>query len=203
MKILAILIILYSLIFARQNPFKPMIDETVLPATTNKVEKLPNFKKLRIELPSDARALESIKLLYKSVDGSVKTTELKINKTINWHKPIFLYQKIDKKDKKDKWVYKSINPLSFISFRLMKSSVKIVTNDKKIRKFHLTNPFRVVIDFKREANFLTKRVKLRRPPFIDLNIGNHNGFYRVVIVFDSSYRYKIEKIDGGYILNMQ
>jgi len=192
---------------ARQNPFKPVIDETVLPMTTNRVEKLPDFKKLRIDLPNDARSLNSIRLFYKSVDGSIKTIDLKINKSIDWHKPIFLYQKIEKRDKKrtkkDRWIYKSIKPLSFISFRLMKNSVKIVTNDKKIREFHLANPFRVVIDLKREANFLTKRVSLKQPPFVNLNIGNHEGFYRVVITFDSSYKYRIKEVDDGFLLDVQ
>jgi len=93
--------------------------------------------------------------------------------------------------------------LPFISFQLEKNRIKIITKDKKIRSFHLAAPFKVVFDFKRDARFLTKKVSLNKPPFVRLDIGNHDGYYRVVITFDSSYKYKTLRVDDGYIVDVQ
>ena len=210
MRILTILIILYSLTLARQNPFKPVVDETVIPVSANNIEKVPDFKELRISLPNDARVLKSVTFLYQSVDGSIQKKSIKVNRSIDWHKHIVVTQgkiestvsKVKKSRKKDS--FKSIyKPLPFISFQLTKNRIKIVTEDQKIRSFHLTSPFKVVFDFKRYANFLTKKVSLNRPPFVGLGIGNHDGYYRVVITFDSSYEYKIKRVTDGYIIDVQ
>jgi len=185
---------------ARQNPFKPIIDKTVLPTTATEIERPPNFKKFRIDLPHDARVLKKIDLYYKSVDGSIKKMNFKFNSSIDWHKPIIISH-ANKKSDKNRYKLK-FTPLSFISFRLAKNRIKIITNDKKIRLFHLSDPFKIVFDFQREANFLTKRVPLKYPPFVNLNIGNHEGFYRVVVTFDSSYKYRIKRVDGGFIVDV-
>ena len=208
MRFLTILITLYSLILARQNPFKPVIDETVLPVTTNNIEKLPEFKELRINLPNDARVLKSVTIFYQSVDGSVKKESLKVDKTIDWHKPIIVTQSEFKQRESrakssESRLATTYKPLPFVKFQVFKKRIKIVTKDKKIRSFHLTAPFKVVFDLKRDANFLTKKVSLNRPPFVSLNIGNHNGYYRVVVTFDSSYKYKILRVDDGYIIDVQ
>jgi hypothetical protein len=208
LRFLTILIALYSLVLARQNPFKPVIDDTVLPTTTNQVKKVSEFKEVRINLPNDARVLKSVTIFYQSIDGSIKKVNSNINKSIDWHTPLTVIQnrlkstsKIEKKKREDsKTIYK---PLPFISFKLEKNRIKIVTDDKKIRSFHLTDPFKIVIDLARDANFLTKKVHLNKPPFVKLDIGNHNGYYRVVITLDSSYKYKIYSIESGYIVDVQ
>ena len=93
-------------------------------------------------------------------------------------------------------------PLPFLSLEVGRKSLKIVTKDKKIRSFHLSRPFKVALDFKREAGFLTKHIALNRAPFISIDIGNHNGYYRVVLTLDAPYRYKIEKAEDGYIVSL-
>jgi len=210
LRFLTILIILYSLTLARQNPFKPVVDETVIPVSANKIEKVPDFKELRISLPNDARVLKSVTISYQSVDGSIQKKSIRVNRSIDWHKPIVVTQseirstnrRVKKSERRS--VFKSIyKPLPFISFQLAKNSIKIVTEDKKIRSFHLTSPFKVVFDFKRNASFLTKKVSINKPPFVDLNIGNHDGYYRVVITFDSSYQYRIKRVADGYIVDVQ
>jgi len=92
LRFLTILIALYSLTWARQNLFKPVIDKTVLPVTANKIEKVPDFKELRINLPSDARVSKSVTISYQSIDGSVKKESFKVDKSIDWHKPIIVMQ---------------------------------------------------------------------------------------------------------------
>jgi len=209
LRFLTILIALYSIILARQNPFKPVIDDTVLPVTANNIEKFPEFKELQIKLPNDARVLKTVKIFYQSVDGSVKKESMKVDESIDWHKPIIVTQSELKKgesivnNRVKKVSAITYKPLPFVKFQVLNNRIKIVTKDKKIRSFHLTAPFKVVLDLKREANFLTKKVSLNRPPFVSLNIGNHSGYYRVVITFDASYKYKILRVDDGYIIDVQ
>lgn len=210
MRILTILIVLYSLTLARQNPFKPVMDETVVPVTANNIEKVPDFKELRISLPNDARVLKSVTISYQSVDGSIQKKSMRVNRSIDWHKPIIVTQseikstkrRVKKSNERD--IFKSVyKPLPFISFQVTKNRIKIVTEDQKIRSFHLANPFKVVFDFKRDASFLTKKVSINKPPFVSLDIGNHDGYYRVVITFDSSYQYRIKRVANGFIVDVQ
>jgi len=210
LRFLTILIALYSLIFARQNPFKPVMDETVVPVTANNIEKVPDFKGLRISLPNDARVLKSVTISYQSVDGSIQKKSIRVNRSIDWHQPIVVTQGEIKSTKKEakrshkRRVAKSVyKPLPFISFQVAKNRIKIVTKDKKIRSFHLASPFKIVFDFKRDASFLTKKVSIDKPPFVGLNIGNHDGYYRVVVTFDSSYKYRIKRVADGFIVDVQ
>ena len=66
----------------------------------------------------------------------------------------------------------------------------------------LVDPHRIVMDFEREANFLSFEKKLKTLPFMDVRIGNHDGYYRVVIALDGHYRFTTEKIPSGYRISL-
>ena len=221
---------------ARENPFKPVIDNTVLPVTSNRVEKAPPFKEVKVQLPIDARVLTSVAIYYQSIDGSIKKEIVAIDRSIDWHHPIVITQAAPatqaaetkklpkpaveagkpektaskkpekavktetKKAPAEENVYK---PLPFVSLVIEKNRIEIVTKDEKIRSFHLTNPFKVAIDFHRKAGFLTKHKDLETPPFHAIDIGNHKGYYRVVITFDAPYKYRLRKTDHGYLLQVR
>lgn len=219
---------------ARENPFKPVIDNTVLPVTSNKVEKAPPFKEIKVQLPVDARVLTSVAIYYQSIDGSIKKEIVPVDRSIDWHHPLYITQKrpgatrpVEKKVPKEakkpearKRVEtkpttptvsgKTANaeaetyaPLPFVTVRVAPNRAEILTKDEKIRAFHLTNPFKVAIDFRRKAGFLTKHKALHTIPFTAIDIGNHKGYYRVVFTFDAPYRYHIIKTDDGYALEVR
>ena len=213
---------------ARENPFKPIIDNTVLPVTSNKVEKAPPFEKTRVQLPVDARILTSVAIYYQSIDGSIKKEIVAIDRSIDWHKPLIISQeevtpathkKIRTPPRREKRKAAAepkqstaaghaeaaikYAPLPFVSLKIEKNRIKILTKDEKIRAFHLTHPFKVAIDFRRKAGFLTKHKDLDTPPFTAVDIGNHEGYYRVVVTFDAPYRYDIQKADDGYLLEVR
>jgi hypothetical protein len=213
---------------ARDNPFKPVIDNTVLPVTSNTVRETPPFQTLKIALPSDARVLTSVALYYQSIDGSIKKRVVAVDKAIDWHKPIVVTQEglpaasekvaastkppkkqvkkataaTSKKTKKSTRKLR-FTPLPFVAIEVGHKQVHIVTKDEKIRAFHLTHPFKVAIDFRRKAGFLTRHISVEKPPFRAIDIGNHAGYYRVVITFDAPYRYTIKKSSDGYILRVR
>ncbi len=214
-------LLLFSLLQARENPFKPVIDETVLPVASNQVKKAPPFKSAKIKLPNDARVLTSIALYYQSIDGSIKKEVVTVDRSIDWHKPIVISQQPPSASKrKDSEVAKkstqkrasskakksrsekAFNPLPFLKILVGPKSVKIVTKDEKIRSFHLSRPFKVAVDFRRRAAFLTKHIPLDLPPFKSIDIGNHEGYYRVVVTMDAPYRYKIVKERDGYSIKL-
>jgi hypothetical protein len=71
-----------------------------------------------------------------------------------------------------------------------------------IRHFVLVEPFRVVFDFKANRNFLTYNKQLNS--FIKkIVIGNHDGFYRVVLYTDGVYKPIIKKVDKGYLIDFK
>ncbi len=206
---------------ARENPFKPVIDNTVLPLSSNQVKKAPPFKSAKVSLPNDARVLTSIAVYYQSIDGSIKKRVVPIDRSIDWHKPLLISQgrqhesgaadikkRVEKRVEHKKSAEKKessrkrFRPLPFLGIEVGKKWVKIVTKDKKIRSFHLSKPFKVAVDFRRSAGFLTKHIALDGAPFRSIDIGNHNGYYRVVVTLDAPYRYKIIQNEDGYTLRL-
>ena len=77
--------------------------------------------------------------------------------------------------------------------------IHIVPTSKKIRDFILLKPYKIVIDFKRDASFYTKSVDIKKAPFEKITLGNHNGYYRAVLLLDGSYKYKLTKTLKGYL----
>jgi hypothetical protein len=95
----------------------------------------------------------------------------------------------------------AIADFSFIKFFLKdQKSMKIVTSDKMIRTFTITNPHRVVLDFKRDASFLTMKEELNMKYFKSITLGNHDNYYRVVITLDGQYKTNIESLDDSVVI---
>lgn len=98
---------------------------------------------------------------------------------------------------------KTINLTDNISFEIVKNEIKIMTKDSKIRDFLVLEPYKVVIDFKKDSSYPTKTVSLESLPFVSATLGNHDGFYRIVILLDGHYRYDIVNIDNGYLVKLK
>jgi hypothetical protein len=213
MRTLLLLCLSLIVLSARENPFQPVIDENVLPITSNTTKAPPPFQKIRVRLPHDARVLNSVVFYYQSIDGSIKNELVTVDRTIDWHKPILITQenrvfKIKtphpkKRQEKIDPLQSIYHPLPFIAFEVKHNQLKIVTHTQKIRHFHLSHPFKIVIDFAYDTTFLTKHIPLNRPPFKSIDIGNHHGYYRVVITLDAPYQYTIQKREHGYLLDLQ
>lgn len=98
---------------------------------------------------------------------------------------------------------KTINLTDNISFEIVKNEIKILTKDTKIRDFLVSEPYKVVIDFKKNSSYPTKTVLLESLPFVSATLGNHDDFYRIVILLDGHYRYDLQTIDGGYSVKLK
>ncbi|MDD3462473.1 MAG: AMIN domain-containing protein [Sulfurospirillaceae bacterium] len=93
--------------------------------------------------------------------------------------------------------------MDFVSFDILKNEIKIITDDEKIRDLLVSQPCKIVIDFKRDASFFTKKFELNSAPFVSIVLGNHNGYYRVVIELDGQYRYDTIKQEDGYLVRLK
>jgi hypothetical protein len=178
------------LLQARENPFVPVITNK-----NNILIKKEMFSQAKVKLPSDARILKSVTFTYQTLTGAVLNKTIKINKAINWHSFIYISQKkIVFRPKKLK--------IAFLNFYIDSHKLFIETSDKMIRHFILVKPFRVVLDFKANKNFLTYRKNINS--FIKkVVIGNHSNFYRVVLYTDGVYKTIVKKKIEGYMLDFK
>jgi len=191
-------------LFARENPFFPVDSALDIPLTTTQVKKAPMLQQSAFTLPSSAREIESVIVQYKNMDGSIAEKNVTLQKSIDWHHPIFLTQNskatlpVQKKLK-----YKKFASLPFISFYIKGKKMQIVTKDRLLRSFLLVKPHRIVCDFKRDVNLksFVKKAKYA-DGFQEIKIGTHSGYYRVVIVLDGFYKYTMKKRDKGYFISL-
>ncbi len=192
---------------ARDNPFFPTQSIDSMPITSNQIKKYPPLKRVAVSLPKHARVLEEITVSYKNLDGSIEKKSIQLNRSIDWHIPLFISQsytstgKIENKTSSSKKKTRAID-FKFINFTINKKEITIYTKDKLIHNFLLVAPHRIVLDFRREANFLSYTKPLSIIPFKELRIGNHDGYYRVVIRLDGPYRYKTDVLDSSYKISI-
>jgi len=204
----------FSLI-ARENPFFPSEGEIDIPITTNIQEDIKPLKRSTITLPSTARVVEAVSITYKNLDGSVEQKTLKLNNSVDWHQPLVITQNYtssssESKEKKNITENRSTNSssikidtLKFIRFHASNREFRLLTKDSMIRDFLLTKPHRVVCDFKRDINIRSYVNKIKnRNIFREFRVGNHRGYYRVVVELDGYYRYKMEKTKDGYLFKL-
>jgi len=68
-------------------------------------------------------------------------------------------------------------------------------------------PHRIVLDFKTDKEIEIKNsVKEKNDEcniFKEIRMGNHDGYYRVVIELDGHYRYNLKKIAEGYLIDLK
>ena len=181
-----------TLLFARINPFEPVVkpQNTIIISPTY-------FEKTKITLPSDARVLKKIVFVYQSVSGDVKQKEVQINKHIDFHKPIYISHS------PQNFPMEELHFLNLFTMYIKNKKIFIQTKDKPLRHFFLVKPFRIVLDFKKNADFLTIKKNLKNSFVKKVIVGNHNGYYRVVIYFDAKYMYKLTKTSEGIKIELQ
>ena len=191
MKFFIYLTIFVSLLFSRENPFKPLVNDD-----TKVVIEKNFFTSAKASLPDSARMLKSVTLTYQNMDGSISKKTININKSIDWHYPIKISQKREKVN------FKEIS-FKFIKFYIKNRKILISTSDKRIRDFFLINPYKFVIDFRANRSFLTYTRPLKGSFVKRIILGNHQGFYRVVFLLDGRYSYKIKKVKEGYLIEFR
>ncbi|NPA58873.1 MAG: AMIN domain-containing protein [Epsilonproteobacteria bacterium] len=190
---------------ARENPFFPTQGQKDIPYTSNDVKTIPTLKNASLKFPSSARIIKKVTVEYENLDASIETKSIKLHNLIDWHLPLFISQaplKNQNNTKETQKRYKKIAFNRYVTFFSYKKALKILTKDKLIRNFLLARPHRIVFDFKKDTNLKSYTKKIPQNIFKKIKIGNHKGYYRVVIELDGPYRYKIKKTSRGYIITL-
>ena len=209
-KLFLVTLLFFTSIQARENPFFPSKGEKDIPFTSNEDRSVPALKRAAISLPPQARILQKVTIEYKSLDGSIENKSIELNNAVDWHLPIFISQsytqELTKKvSTKQKQIlsYKNIANIKYAKFFISKNSLKIITEDKILRNFLLVQPHRIVIDFKKDTNMKSYFKKIDKSMFTKIRVGNHDGYYRVVIELDGYYRYKLKTQNNGYLITLR
>ena len=82
-----------------------------------------------------------------------------------------------------------------------KKSIDIFIKDAIIRKNYLTNPNRIVIDFKPLRYFKAKSISIDSPLVSKLNTASHEKFNRVVIYVKKDVNFDIKREKKGWRVN--
>lgn len=218
-KISFLLLVLFLVLEARENPFIPVDSAKTIGKTTAIKDTRVSFSKQSIKLPSSARILKSMELHYQNLDGSIESKVVKIDKNVDWHDELVLQKAypippikvekplkaIQKKEVKSQVqdIKESFNFLNTLQIDLVQKNIWLKTNDKKIRDFLVTKPYKIVLDFKKKISFTTKVFKTVTKSFKSITIGNHDNYYRVVIELDGHYRYSIAKNKQGFYIRLK
>lgn len=200
MKFFLLLVFFSVSLFARDNPFSDVVTTETFPVSTNIPKTLTRLKKEEFSLPDTARVLKKITIEYQNLDGSVHTLITGIDKTVDWHKPLILTHSHRSSSSK---YFKERVKLPFIRFSTKGYKMKVSTKDKLIRHFMLPKPHRIVMDFKGTSHFLAKKFTQFSKPFKKIRLGNHNGFYRVVVELDGQYEYQEKSDNSGITLSVR
>lgn len=205
-KISFILIIAVTFVSARINPFFISQSLTNLSITSNHLQAYPALHNASISLPSSARILKQVTVKFINVNGSVGTKTINFSNKIDWRVPIYISQSLTRSSKSAS-VKLNIKPVDIIKFHkfltlnIFSQSATFLTKDKKLRYFMMVSPYRAVLDFKRKNNFLSFNKQIKNSIFKTVAIGNHNGFYRVVLELDGDYRCLVSTTKQGYKLS--
>jgi hypothetical protein len=213
-KVLFLALLLLTSLTARENPFFPSSGEKDIPLTSNIDTELTPLKRATITLPSTARVIEGVTIKYKSLDGSRHSETIELDNSVDWHLPIFISQSYTneeqkvttpkikvakaKKAPKKQSSYKKIAGIKLISFYSKDKKLKVITKDTIIRNFLLVKPHRIVCDFKKDTNIKSYVKNIEKNSlFTKIRVGNHYGYYRVVIELDghTDMQLKILKMD--------
>lgn len=204
---------------ARENPFFPSQGEKDIPYSSNQTKEIPELKRATISLPSHARVLKKVTIEYENLDASVESKSIELDNSVDWHLPIFISQsyaeqptqkkqvKIQKKEKtvasKKSESFTKIAEIKYANFHVSNKNMKILTKDKLLRNFLLVQPHRIVMDFQKENSMKSYLKKIKDSVFTKIRIGNHKGYYRVVVELDGYYRYSMKKIPEGYLITLK
>jgi len=213
LKYIVIFLLSIAVMDARVNPFFPPKDDQSLSITTNTPEVHEPLRQATLSLPSSARIIKEVTVEYINLDGSTERKSITLDNSIDWHIPLVLSQAnvnntvmnnvpTVSRQIKQETQYKELADFKFISFDSKGKTIKLNTKDKYIRNFLIVNPYRIVIDFKGEYSFRSFSKLILNNIIKSIHIGNHNGFYRVVLELDGQYKYSFSQEGNSCILHL-
>lgn len=189
-------LLLISSLSGRENPFFALDPTKSQKVTTNLIESKVPLKSLDYTLPDQARILKEITFTIQNVDGSIETKKMVVDQSVDWHRPLSISQSGTVMSKGAIQKQSATTSFGFISFDVEGKSLIIKTSDALSRHFVLSDPNRIVLDFKRDAAFRAEEKSLNAGPYKNVMLSNHGKFVRATITLDGRYNYSLNKKEG-------
>jgi len=191
-----LILALFMPLCARENPFVPAVSQEQMPVTSSDPQIKKSLQSHDIKLPQGAKILTGVSVHYQDASGEVKTKKYTLDKKIDWHNPLTLTQK------KKRAKVKKYTLAEGVSITQKGYTATIYSNDMIIRDFHLSDPFKIVFDFRSKKSFNTQTVSMQQP-FDKAVMGSHRGYYRVVLKIDAVYSYDVKKVQEGVRIELK
>ncbi|MDD5717615.1 MAG: AMIN domain-containing protein [Sulfuricurvum sp.] len=192
-----IALFLLSPLIARENPFFSSNGLKSEAVTSNVPDTKPPLTSINYTFPNQARILTEVTLTFQNLDGSTEKHTIPVDKSIDWHHPITIYQS-NTTSASSPLIKNTASSADFGFLRLNTNNkhLTIATSDKLVRHFVLSGPNRIVLDFNHNSTFKTERKSLNSAPYLDATIENHAKFSRLTITLDGRYRYALKQAGG-------
>lgn len=177
----------------RENPFFALDPSKTQKTTSNIIENKPPLNSVSYTLPDQARILKEVTFTIQNIDGSIENRKITVDQSVDWHRPLQLIQSGTQSAKTAAQKNSSAADFGFIRFNTQGKTLTITTADPLSRHFVLSDPNRIVLDFKRTANFRAEEKSLNAAPFQSVMMSNHNKFVRATITLDGRYSYTLNQ----------
>lgn len=190
-------LLLIASLQGRENPFFPVDESQKQKVTSNIPDARPKMGTISYSFPDQARILKEVTFTIQNVDGSFEEKRVQIDQSIDWHRPVLVTQG-GSAPKAPNAKKSSVANFGFIQLLSNGKSITIKSSDPLIRHFALSNPNRIVLDFKHNGVFKSEQKGLNAAPYVNVSLGNHGEFARLMITLDGRYGYSLNK-SGGLI----
>lgn len=191
-------------LFARENPFVPIVNIN----NPSPIEEIKELQKIAFNVPSDARILNKIKLIYTNVDGTLKEYEIDVNQGLDWHKVYMMLDARELSIKEDKEQKTELKVEDKIKLALNKEEEKeqaiktpeIVEEVKQYKPLEYTfsNDFNVILDKKnihiKTHNNLLREFSLKNPNRIVMDFKTNNVLQNKHFKMETDY---VDEIYSG------
>jgi hypothetical protein len=192
-------LLLFSPLIARENPFFSAND-SAKNVTSNIPDTAPPLGTLSYNLPDQARVLKEVTFTYQNADGSIETRKIDLDKALDWHKPLLITQ--GGKSSAIPTNAKSVSSakLQFIQVASTKKELRVTSAAPLMRHFALSNPNRIVLDFKHVKPFNKEEKVLNAAPYTNAVLTHHGTFARAAIMLDGRYDYTLKQSGNTIVL---
>lgn len=186
-------LILLAPLIARDNPFFAADETKKEKITSNCPDNLPQLGSVNYSLPDQARILKEVTFTIQNLDGSIETRKIEVDQGIDWHKALTISQTKNSTNPHTTADGSGSADFGFIRFDSKGKRLSVKTSDTLMRHFVLSNPNRIVLDFKNSSVFKITQKALGASPYVNVVVGNHGKFMRATITLDGRYSYTLNK----------
>lgn len=191
---LVLTFLLAGAVVGRENPFFSADPSQIQKVTSNVPDTKPPLGTVRYTPPNQSRILQEASFTFQNIDGSIETQKIQVDRQIDWHKSINITQGSEanpEQSSSEKGA--SSADFGFVKIATLGKRMSITASAAVARHFPLSDPNRIVIDFKDDREFKLLEKRLDAAPYLSVSVGSHGKFIRMSVTMDGRYRYAFKQ----------